>query len=267
MADIQDINESDDVSEIEAVAEIDKATESAGSDEGQKTQEEILEELPERYRGKSVKEIIEIAEADKKSMGRYANEAGELRRLADELIKSQLKPKEQKDEPPEVDFFENPQEAIRRAVESNPRVLQAEQYAIQAQRTQATQQLAQLHPDFAQVVQDADFTKWIGESKKRVQMFKEAEAYDVDSAHELLSTFKQLKAVKQQAMQSVVSDAEKTARTKTMQAAAVDTGGSGETPRKVYRRADLIRLQMTDPARYESMNDEILLAYSQGRVK
>jgi hypothetical protein len=60
---------------------------------------------------------------------------------------------------------------------------------------------------------------------------------------------------------------DKTVRNQAMQSAAVDTGGSGETTRKVYRRADLIRLKMTDPARYESMNDEILQAYSEGRVK
>jgi len=47
----------------------------------------------------------------------------------------------------------------------------------------------------------------------------------------------------------------------------VDTGGSGETTRKVYRRADLIRLKMRDPGKYDAMSDEIMAAYSEGRVK
>jgi hypothetical protein len=52
-----------------------------------------------------------------------------------------------------------------------------------------------------------------------------------------------------------------------LQAAAVDTGGSGESSRKIYRRADLIRLKMTNPAKYEAMSDEILAAYAEKRVK
>jgi hypothetical protein len=262
MAEIQDIE--GDVGELETVAAEIEA-QSAESNEV-KPESIVSQEFPERYRGKTVKEIIEIAEKDKSNLGRYANEAGELRRLTDELIKSQLKPKEQEEQPKEVDFFENPQEAIRRQIETNPHVQQAQQYGLQAMRAQAQQKLMQLHPDFGQVVQDAEFAKWVGESKVRVKLFKEAEGYDVDAADELLSTFKQLRAVKAPP-QVTVSDEEKSSRTKTLQAAAVDTGGSGESSRKIYRRADLIRLKMTNPAKYEAMSDEILAAYAEKRVK
>jgi hypothetical protein len=47
----------------------------------------------------------------------------------------------------------------------------------------------------------------------------------------------------------------------------VQQGGTGETGKPVYRRADLIRLRMQDPTRYESMADEILNAYAEGRVR
>jgi hypothetical protein len=52
-----------------------------------------------------------------------------------------------------------------------------------------------------------------------------------------------------------------------MKAAQVDVGGSGESSKRVYRRADLIRLKMTDPTRYEALSDEIMTAYQEGRVK
>lgn len=263
MAEIQDLET--EVSEIETVAELNK--EKAQSAVSSEDKSEITEDLPERYRGKSVKEIIELAEMDKKNVGRYANEAGELRRLADELIKSQLKPKVEQEQPKEVDFFENPQEAIRRAVETNPRVMAAEQYAINAQKFQAQQQLMQKHPDFKQIVEGEDFANWVKASKIRMELFQKADKHDFDAADELLGTFKELKAAKQQQTQSVASAEDKASRAKTMQAASVDTGGSGESSRKVYRRADLIRLQINDPARYESMNDEILQAYAEGRVK
>jgi len=52
-----------------------------------------------------------------------------------------------------------------------------------------------------------------------------------------------------------------------MKAASVDVGGSGEVSRKIYRRADLIKLKMTDPDRYMALQDEIMSAYADGRVK
>jgi len=42
----------------------------------------------------------------------------------------------------------------------------------------------------------------------------------------------------------------------------VSSGGG-----KIFKRADLINLKMRDPQRYESMQDEIFKAYSEGRVK
>ena len=50
-------------------------------------------------------------------------------------------------------------------------------------------------------------------------------------------------------------------------AATVETGGTNESSRKVYRRVDLMRLMTKDPDRYEAMSDEIMKAYQEGRVK
>jgi len=260
MAEMQDLEV--EASELEVVEQQDTKNEQAAA-----VEVKVEDIIPDEFKGMSVAELAKIAQHARREMGRQGNELGEIRKLADELIKSQLKPKQPEPEPvKEVDFFENPQEAIRRAVETNPRVVAAEQYAIQAQKMQAQQKLAQLHPDFPQIVQDAEFAKWIGESKKRVQMFREAEAYDVDSADELLSTFKQLRQIRAEKPVAEVPAEEKASRTKTLQSASVDTGGSGESSKKVYRRADLIRLKMRDPAKYEDMSDEILKAYSEGRV-
>ena len=53
-----------------------------------------------------------------------------------------------------------------------------------------------------------------------------------------------------------------------LKASEVPKGNSSaEVSKKVYRRSDLIRLKMTDPARYEALSDEIMAAYAEGRVK
>ncbi len=256
MADvIQDLDDSQEIGELEAVEQ--------QREPQQVNQPEQEPELPEKYRGKSPAEIARMHQEAEKLLARQSQEVGEVRKLADELIKSQLVKKPEAEKPKEVDFFENPQEAIRRAVESNPEVMAAKQYAVAAQRQLAQQQLVQKHPDMPQVVQDPDFINWVKGSRVRTQLFQQADAYDLDAADELLSTYKELRGKKQQ----VEVKADKVARDQMLKTAAVDTGGSGESGKKVYRRADLIRLKMTNPAKYEAMEDEILAAYTEGRVK
>ena len=129
---------------------------------------------------------------------------------------------------------------------------------------QIQQKLAQDHPDFGQIAQDTDFQNWVKSSPIRLGLYARADGeFDYDSANELLSTYKQLKGIK--AKQT--SDAGEAQRKTNLKAAAVDVGGTGESSKRVYRRADLIRLKMTDPNRYEALSDEIMQAYSEGRVK
>jgi len=79
----------------------------------------------------------------------------------------------------------------------------------------------------------------------------------------LLSTYKQLRGVKSKQTEQ----AGETARKQNMKAAQVDVGGTGESSKRVYRRADLIRLKMTEPDRYDALSEEIIKAYQEGRVK
>jgi len=99
-------------------------------------------------------------------------------------------------------------------------------------------------------------------------LFAKADAeFDFESADELLSTYKELKQIKQQNQNVQSAAVESKAQEQAMKAATVDVGGAGETSRKVYRRADLIKLRMTDPDRYMQLSDEIMQAYAEGRVK
>jgi len=223
-------------------------------------------ELPDRYRGKSIEDIVKMHQEAEKVIGRQAQEVGEVRKLADELIKQNLSSKSQPVEQvePEVDFFENPQKAIQKTVETHPDVVAARQASIEFKRMQTQQRLAQEHPDFMEISADKDFETWIKSSQVRLELYTRADAqFDFDAANELLSTYKQLRGIKQKQ----VEQSGKEARQQTLKAAQVDTGGTGESSKRVYRRADLIRLKMTDPARYDALSDEIMAAYAEGRVK
>jgi len=240
------------------ITQQDGATDVAAEPEKQK--------VPDKYAGKSLEDIVQMHQEAEKLIGRQAQEVGEVRKLADDLIKQQLVTKQ---EPPvqeenEIDFFEDPKKAVRNAVDKHPDVLAAKQAAQEMKQMRTQQMLNAKHPDMAEIVQDGEFIEWVKASPVRLNMYAQADAnYDLASADELLSTFKQIRSVKAQQTQDDGSKALK----QSLKAAAVDTGGTGVSSQKVYRRADLIRLRMTDPRRYEALSDDIMAAYAEGRVK
>jgi hypothetical protein len=229
------------------------------------TVEPVTNDLPDKYRGKELNDIIKMHQEAERLIGKQAQEVGEVRKLADELIKQNLSGSRQNAEvEPEIDFFEDPKKAVQNTINNHPDVLAARQAGQEFKKMQIQNKLVSEHPDFTQVVQDPDFVNWVKSSPIRLGLYAKADGeFDFDSANELLSTYKQLKGVKTKQ----TSDAGEASRKQNLRAASVDSGGTGESGKRVYRRADLIRLKMTDPQRYETLSDEIMAAYAEGRVK
>ena len=238
------------------------------------TSSNVEPEVPEKYRGKSLDQIVKMHQEAEKLIGRQAQEVGESRKLLDEYIKQQLnttrndaQPVEQQQE---IDWFEDPAKAVNQAVENNPVLKQlAEQQKQQAQQN-VLQVVEKAHPDYLSIAQSEDFINWVKESKIRMGILAQAENYDADAALELLGNYKSLKGFKEQQSNQADNTLRKVdaeARTKTLKAAGVQQGGSGEMSKPVYRRVDLIRLRMQDPERYNAMQDDIMAAYNEGRVK
>ena len=250
-------------SELEAVEQAQQVQQTQ-----QETQQPPAFEVPEKYKGKTAEDIIKMHQEAEKLIGKQAQEVGEVRKLADELLKQSLasnnKPQHIEQQEPEIDFFEDPKKAIQKELSAHPDVIAAREAALTFKKMQIQQKLNSDHPDFTQVVQDPEFVNWVKSSPVRMGLYAKADAeYDYDSANELLSTFKQIKSVKAQETKA----AGEVARQSALKSAAVDVGGTGESSKKVYRRADLIRLRMTDPQRYEALSDDIMRAYREGRVK
>jgi hypothetical protein len=208
-----------------------------------------------------------------KLIGKHAQEVGEVRRMADELLKRELNSKK---EPAavedEIDFFENPDRAVDKKIESHPAIQQARQQALEMKQMQTINRLQQEFPNFQETINDPEFAEWVKASPVRVQMYTAAHnAYDYDSANELLSTWRYVKPAKAAPTtepNDTLQEATRAQRS-AVKAATVDVGstaGSGPTS-KIYRRIDLIRLNLEDPDRYEAMQPEIMQAYRDGRVR
>ena len=228
------------------------------------------DDLPEKYRNKSAKEIAQMHIEAEKLIGKQSGEVGELRQFVDGYIKGQLVtkgPTEELEEDDELDFFEDPKRAVSRAIDSHPQVKEAALQAQQYKAQMALSTLKQKHPDMVNVLQDPNFTSWIQGSKIRSELYTRADqGYDVEAADELFSSYKERAQVVQKTQQ-----VEQASRSQQVKAAS--TGGSTgavanqSTGSRIYRRADLIKLMQDDPDRYEALSSEVLKAYAEGRVK
>lgn len=236
----------------------------------------VEDDLPEKYRGKSASEIAKMHQEAEKLISRQGQEVSEVRRLADQLIQRSFQTQPQPAGKPDqdtqlddVDFFADPKAAVSRAVENHPSVKQAREMALSLGRQEAVRQMQGKHPDFREILGDDDFKGWVQGSKVRQQLFLAADQrYDTDAADELFSTYKALRGARSAETKEKV-DGLKDAQQASLRAAGNPAvGGSSEpTGKKIYRRADLIDLQIRNPSKYETLQNEIMQAYSEGRVR
>ena len=239
------------------------------------TQEENYQsdefEVPDKYQGKSVKELVAMHQNAEKLLGKQSSEVGELRKVVDSYIQEQLsqqqapQTQQQYDAEDDVDFFVDPEKAVSRAIENHPKIKEAQEYTNQYKKQTALATLQGKHPDMQEILTDSKFAEWIKASKVRTKLFVQADQqYDYEAADELFSLWKERQStVKQTA--AVETQARK------QQLKSANTGsarGTSEGARKkIYRRADIIKLMKTDPERYQALSDEIFKAYQEGRVR
>lgn len=231
----------------------------------QETTEE--QEIPQKYQGKSTAEIIRMHQEAEKLLGKQSSEVGELRKVVDDYIQTQLSEQAPKQSEPEeeIDFFSEPDKAVARAIDNHPKIKEAEKISNQYRQSTAMAELQRRHPDMNEILQNDKFVDWIKGSKIRQQLFVQADQqYDYEAADELFTLWKE-----RQQVVSQTAATEKTERKKAVKAASTgNVRGSGEqSAKKVYRRSDIIKLMKEDPERYMSLSNEIMAAYADGRVR
>ncbi len=236
-------------------------------DEGTQQEEQTEAEVPEKYQGKSTAEIVRMHQEAEKLLGKQSSEVGELRKVVDDYIQTQLSAQETQvtNSDEEIDFFSDPDKAVARAIENHPKIKEAEQISNQYRQSTAMNKLQSKHPDMSDILQDEKFVNWIKDSKIRQQLFAQADKqYDYEAADELFTLWKERQQV---VKQTAVN--EKNERKRAVKSASTGNArGSGEqSAKKVYRRADIIKLMRTDPDRYQALSNEIMQAYAEGRVR
>ena len=241
--------------------------------------QESESEIPEKYAGKSMSEVIKMQQEAENLMNKQSNTLGETKaelKQQKELIKAlldaqnnanQTTPNLEESVDFEQDFYSDPADAVNKAIENHPELIEARQERkIQAQQHQVGV-LEKAYPDWKDRVANQEFKDWVGNSEIRTEMFKKADSdYRPDYAIELFDMFDKVNMIDKT---KEVQKAESQKRDKALKATTTETRSTSDSigGKKVYRRADLINLQVTDPNRYASLSDEIQSAYAEGRVK
>lgn len=228
------------------------------------------EAVPDKYNGKSLEDVVRMHQEAEKLLGRQSSEVGDLRKVVDSYITTQLdtsvSPETASEPDEEVDFYSDPEKAIERAINNHPKVKAAEESTRAYKQQTSMASLQKSHPEIPEIVKDPKFAEWIQASTIRTRMFVQADQhYDMEAANELFSLWKDRSGVINQTLKS-----EKEGRQK-----AVKEGSNGYTrgnpdsslSKKIYRRADIIKLMKTDPERYLALSDDIQKAYAEKRVK
>ena len=224
--------------------------------------------VPDKYQGKSIEEIVQMHQEAEKLVGRQSSEVGELRKIVDDFIKTKAEETKQEISPnndldDEVDFFENPKEAIAKAVAGSTEMKQMQEILAAQKQQEVLGKISAKHPDYMEVIQDPAFGEWVKSSTVRVELLQRADNYDFNAADELLSVWSERKEVVNKAKEVNEQD-----RKQQRKAATTGGKGSGEPiSRKIYKRSDIVQLMISDPERYKANVDEFDRAYREGRVK
>jgi len=234
-------------------------------------------EIPEKFQGKSLEDVVEMYQNLEKEYGRKGNEVGELRKLTDELLQLEIQQKKNATErvatkEEEVlsddDWFSSPKQATDKYLQKSSlaqEVQQLKEKLTSRDREEAHKAFVEKHPDYMDLAKTDGFQKFVQDSKYRMDLAQKADQYDYEAANELFDLYKAISHNSGEPEQSGDDKAEKQQARK--RATLEGTGNRNKGTKKVYRRADLIKMKMQDPDRYQAMQDEIMQAYAEGRVK
>ena len=233
----------------------------------------------EKYAGKTMDDVIKMQLEAEQLMSRQSGELGDAKaelREQKQLVKALLDAQRSAAEATpnieeavdfEQDFYSDPADAVNKAIENHPDLVEARKERKIQQQQHQVGILEKAYPDWQDRVADKTFQEWVASSDIRKEMFDKADSdYRPDYAIELFDMFDKVNMIDKT---KEVQKQETEKRDKALKATSTETRSTSESigGKKVYRRADLINLQVTDPSRYASLADEIQSAYAEGRVK
>lgn len=250
--------------------------------EADRLEQEIESDLPEKYRGKSVEDVVKMHQEAEKEKSRVANELGktrkeaeDLRKLADQLLElEQVKSKEKDVKTPVTtdELFAEPDKAIDRAVSENESVKRANDVANKLEKQLLEQQFEKEFPDYKKDLTDPDFAEWVKASRARVRLIQAADQFNLEAAQDLWGMWKEHQELSDKQEQR---NKEKDKRAQAEQDATFEGGSSNDSGQEtVYDRQKLIDLRISAMRgdrkaqdKLKKFEGKLMNAYQERRVR
>lgn len=247
-----------DIPSIEDIREM-KRNATAEAEAPQEVIEEAPEpsvEMPSKFQGKSIEQVLESYQNLESQLGRQAQEMGTLRSLNDQLLDLKVTERGQsqlESYDPEItadDVLNNPGESIAAAAApqfeaTNSRVDQIEaQLALSAFESR--------HPSYLQDQNDPAFQQFVNGSNYRSSLAEKlVRTGDLTAAEELWGAWEETKP--SGAVEATIQPTAAEVDERASATAMASGGGQGGTPsRKPVSRAELANIRIHDEDRYYS---------------
>lgn len=237
------------------------------------------DEVPEKYKGKSLKEVIEMHRNAESALGRAHNEVGQVRLLADQLLgidrakANRPAPETAPARKPITpdDILANPEQAVVTAAKevADQRVNASEERLLRMEYDLSLARFEQKHPKFRETMDDSGFREWVQRSPLRQRLAYAATQGDFASADELFTLFDEARPAQAQDEEAQPSPQEQARK-----ATLVRPGGSTaarvvntQSNKPIWSRQKLLEMRINNPDEFERLQPQILEAYAEKRVR
>jgi len=244
--------------------------------DSQDQNDQIENELPEKYRGKSVEDVAKMHMEAERDRSRIANELGAARQIADQLLGLERArpdtPRKERQPVTTDELLTNPDDVLERAVADSPTVSKALERVDRLERDLTQREFELNYPNYKKDIEDPAFAEWIKANKVRTALGTAANSGNYEAATSLWSLWEEKKQDMKQ-----VKEADKTKKRQQEKDGILEGASSrGGDIEKEYSRADFMMLHRKaiagDPVSKAKWNDPNFQrlrekAYAEGRVK
>lgn len=235
------------------------------------------DQLPDKYKGKSLTEIVEMHRNAESELGRARNEIGQVRRLADELLginRAQAPRTEVENPPPRKKLtsdrlLDDPEQAVVEVVRSEAEQRERAQ-AERMARLEAELLLTKFerkHPNFQSTIADPKFAEWVQKSSLRGSLAQRAYQGDYTAADELLTLFNEAQPPVESKKDPDPADQARKAGLVRPGSSAAAGNTNPNAGKQIWSRAKLMEMRLNNPEEFERLQPEILKAYAEKRVR
>lgn len=240
--------------------------------------------IPDKYRGKSVDDLINMHQNAERRLSQQGAELGEVRRLADQLIGIKAQPnanaptrQPEQRKPVTVEaLLENPEQVLNDTLQHSPAAQKADEASRRLDQLELTVQqrdFVRQYPTYQADMQNPDFIDWVKKNPLRQQLATAAYQNDYVAANSLWSLWGE----HQDLAGNPTKQTGTAARAQKVKDATTQRGGAqGESATRYYSRAKLMELRAKvadgDPAALARWNDadfqeKLVEAYDKGLVR